>query len=242
MALLAAELHLLTWPGTLRLTSGLMSASPPHRNTHIKWAILPSATHKSQNFCQPGRIVVAALQCQSWLCLHTDTDILFLRTGPKMPCCHSCSFPSFSAHEFFNSIFFFILITGNLIKEPSDISNLSCSGNYYPLMQRSFDVATTSFFPFTPHALTVRACPDVTPCSPNKGRNLAGSGWASPSHLLPVTEPGQTQAHIPLRSAIPRSQLGGIKKSKPNKSILGKLGEPHNILRIPISAEMHGPY
>lgn len=200
-----------------------MSASPPHRNTRIKWAIPPSATHKSQNSCQPGRILVAALQCQSWLCLHTDTDILFLRTGPKMPHCHFSPFPSFSAHSFFNSDFFFpsILITGNLIKEPSDISNLSCSSNYYPLMQRSFDVATASFFPFTPHALTVRACPGVTPCSPNTGRSLAGSGWASPSHPLPVTEPGQTQAHTALSSVIPQSQLGCTKKSKPNKSMLG---------------------
>lgn len=181
------------------MTSGLMPASPPHRSTHIKWAIPPSATRKSQSFCQPGRILVATLQRQSWLCLHTDTDILFLRMGPKMSRCHFSSFPSFSAHSFFNSDFFFssILITGNLIKEPSDISNLSCSSNYYPLMQRSFDVATTSFFPFTLHALTVTACPDVTPCSPNTGRSLAGSGWV----LLPT--PCLWQSQVKPRHTLP---------------------------------------
>lgn len=90
---------------------------------------------------------MSLLEFQSWLCLTMLSVLCFREQDPRGRVTISVPFPRFLHMSFSVLIFFFsFLITGNLIKELSDISNLSCSGNYYTLMQQSFDVAATSFF------------------------------------------------------------------------------------------------
>lgn len=131
----------------MRLDS--MPGSSPHRIIDVKWAIPPSDMYKSLNFCQSGRIAN--------VCITASVLALSLRRHSLMLCfwkwdskCHvaiSVLFLNFLRMSFLILIFFFfILITGNLIKELSDILNLSCSGNYYPLMQRSLMLPLHFFF------------------------------------------------------------------------------------------------
>lgn len=165
------SLHLLISTKILacvRMRLDSMPGSSPHRIIDVKWAIPPSDMYKSLNFCQSGRIAN--------VCITASVLALSLRRHSLMLCfwkwdskCHvaiSVLFLNFLRMSFLILIFFFfILITGNLIKEISDILNLSCSGNYYPLMQRSL-MLPLLFFSFIPHVLVVRLFPDLNPYSP----------------------------------------------------------------------------
>lgn len=93
-------------------------------------------------------LLISVLQLQCWLCLYADTHWCSAFENVIQNAMLPFLFLSliFCVWVFKFWFFFFILITGNLIKEISDILYLSCSGNYYPLIQRSLMLPLLNFF------------------------------------------------------------------------------------------------